>query len=53
VTKIKKKHHTFSSIAGVRHTIATILGTVIEEVSAIFAPPNFSDLISSFATRSY
>jgi len=34
-----KKHHTFSSTAGVRPTIRAILGTVIEEVRAIFAPP--------------
>ena len=32
-----KKHHTFSSTAGARSTIATILGTVIEEVLHIFA----------------
>ena len=32
---------TFSSSAGARPTITTILGTVIEEVRAIFASPNF------------
>ena len=37
VTDIQK-NHTFSSTAGMRRTIPTILGTVIEEVSAIFAP---------------
>ena len=37
----KKKHHTFSSTAGARPTIPTILGMVIEEVRAIFAAPNF------------
>jgi len=36
-----KKHHTFSSTAGARPTITTILGTVIEEVRAIFAPLTF------------
>jgi len=36
-----KKHHTFSSTAGAPPTISTILGMVIEEVSSIFAPPNF------------
>ena len=39
--KKQKKHHTFSSIAGARTTILTILGMVIEEVRPIFAPPNF------------
>jgi len=33
--------------------IPTILGMVIEEVRTIFAPPNFFDLISSFAARGY
>ena len=41
--KQKKKHHTFSSTAGARPTIPTILGMMIEEVRPIFAPlhPNF------------
>jgi len=34
-----KKHHTFSSTAGARPTIPTILGMVIEEVRPVFAPP--------------
>jgi len=34
-----KKHHTFSSTAGARPRIPTILGMVIEEVRPIFAPP--------------
>jgi len=38
--KTDKKHHTFSSSAGARPTIHTILGMVIEEVRTIFAPPN-------------
>jgi len=47
-----KKHHTFSSTAGVRPTIPTILGMVIEEVRPVFAPPlTFFDPISSFAAR--
>ena len=37
--KTDKKHHTFSSTAGTRPTIPTILGMVIEEVRPIFAPP--------------
>jgi len=36
-----KKAHTFSSTAGARPTIPTILGMVIEEVRPVFAPPNF------------
>jgi len=44
-----KKHHTFSSTA----TIPTILGTVIEKIRTIFAPPNFFDPISSFAAMAY
>jgi len=36
-----KKHHTFSSTAGARPTIPTILSMVIEEVRPIFAPLNF------------
>jgi len=40
-------------MAGVWPTISTILGIVIEEVWAIFAYPNFFDLISIFATRGY
>jgi len=39
--KQTKTSHFFSSTAGARRTIPTILGTVIEEVRAIFAPPNF------------
>ena len=35
--KEKKKHHTFSSTAGARPRIPTILGMVIEEVRPIFA----------------
>ena len=37
--KTNKKHHTFSSTAGARPTIPTILGMVIE-VRAICAPTN-------------
>jgi len=48
-----KKHHTFWSTAGARPTIPTSLGTVIEQVRPVFAPPNFFDPISSFAVRSY
>jgi len=48
-----EKHHTFSSTAGARPTIPTILGMVIEEVRAIFAPLNFIDPISSFAGTGY
>ena len=36
----KQKHHTFSSTAGARPTIPTIIGLVIEEVRPIFGPPN-------------
>ena len=39
--KQTKKHHTFSSTAGARPTIPTILGMVIEEVCTMFAPLNF------------
>jgi len=39
--KQTKKHHTFSSTAGERPRIPTILGMVIEEVSPMFAAPNF------------
>jgi len=49
--KQTKKDHTFSSTAGARPTIPTILGMVIEEVRPIFAPPNFFDPILSFAAR--
>jgi len=49
----RQKHHTFSSTAGARPMIPTILGTVIEEVRPVFAPPNFFDPISSFAARGY
>ena len=48
-----KKNHTFSSTAGARHTIPTILCMVIEEVCPIFAPPNFFEPISCFAVRGY
>jgi len=44
-----KKHHTFSSTAGARPAITTILGTVIEEVRTILHPLTLFDLISSFA----
>jgi len=40
-TKNEQKHHTFSSTAGARPTIPTILGMVIEEVRPVFVPPNF------------
>jgi len=40
-TDRQKKHHTFSSTAGARPTIPTILGMVIEEVRPIFAPLTF------------
>jgi len=49
----KKKHHTFSSTAGARPTIPTILGMVMEKFRPIFAPRNFFDPISSFAARGY
>ena len=49
--KTNKKHDTFSSTAGARPTNPTILGAVIEEVRAIFAPRNVFDPISSFAAR--
>jgi len=39
--KTNKKHHTFSSTAGARSTITTVLGMVIEEVPPIFAPLTF------------
>ena len=39
--KRTKKHHTFSSTAGARPTIPTVLGMVIEEVRPVFATPNF------------
>ena len=48
-----KKHHTFSSTAGARPTIPTILGMVIEDDRTIFAHPNFFDPSNSFATRGY
>jgi len=47
----KKKHHTFSSTAGARLRIPSILRMVKEEVRPIFAPPKFFDAISSFAAR--
>jgi len=46
----RQKNHTFSPTAGARPTIATM---VIEEVPAIFAPPNFFDPISRFTARGY
>ena len=50
--KTNKKHHTFSSTADARSTIPTILGTVIEEVRALFAPAlTYFAPISSFAAR--
>jgi len=51
--KKQKKYHTFSSKAGTRPTIPTTVGTVIEEVRAIYAPPKFLDPISTFASRVY
>ena len=49
-----EKNHTFSSAAGARPTIPTILGMVIDEVRTIFAPrPNVFDPISSFAATGY
>jgi len=39
--KKRTKNHTFSSTAGARLTIPTILGMVKEEVRPIFVPPNF------------
>ena len=47
------KKLTFSSTAGARPTIPTILDTVIENVRLVFAPPNFFDPSSSFAARGY
>jgi len=38
---VTKKHHTFSSTAGARPMITTILGMVIEQVCPIFAPLTF------------
>ena len=49
----KQTDHTFSSTAGARPMISTILGVVIEEVRTIFAPRNFFDPISSFAAGGY
>jgi len=37
--KKQTKNHTFSSTAGARYTIPTILGMVIEEVRPVFALP--------------
>ena len=53
--KTNKKHHTFSSTAGGRSAIPTILGMVIEEVRPVFAPLSltFFDPISSFAARGF
>jgi len=42
-----KKYHTFSSTAGARPTIPTILGMVIEEVRTIFSPSPWLFLIWS------
>jgi len=39
---------TFSSTAGARPTIPTILGVVIEKVCTIIAPLTFFDPVSSF-----
>jgi len=36
---VMEKHHTFSSTAGVRPTIPTLVGMVIEKVRTIFASP--------------
>ena len=44
--KKERKKHTFSSTAGARPTIPTILGMIIEEVRPIFAPLTFFDPIS-------
>jgi len=44
---------TFSSTAGARLRIPTILRMVIEEVRPIFAPHNIFDAISSFAARGH
>jgi len=49
----RQKTSHFSSTAGARPTIPTLLGMVIEEVRPIFAPPNFFDPISSFAARAF
>ena len=51
--KTNKKHHTFSSTAGARPTISTVLGMVIEEVRPVFAPPTFFNPINSLAVRGY
>jgi len=37
--KQTKKHHTFLSTASARPRIPIILGTVIEEIRPVFAPP--------------
>jgi len=50
----RQKNNTFSSTAGARLTIPTILRMVIEEDRTIFAPPlTFFDPSNSFATRGY
>jgi len=47
-----KKHHAFSSTAGARRTIPTILIMVTEELPFLH-PLTFSDPISSFAAKGY
>jgi len=37
----RQKNHTFSSTAGARPTIPTVLSKLIEKVRPVFAPPNF------------
>ena len=49
----KRKHHNFSSTAGARPTISTILGMVIEEVCHFCTPLTFFYPISNFAARGY
>ena len=49
----KKKHHTFSSTAGARPTIPTIIGMVIEEVRPVFATPTYFDPISIVSPLNY
>jgi len=51
--KNRQKNHTFSSTAGARPTIPTMLGMVIEEDRTIFAPLTFFDPNNSFATSDY
>jgi len=47
------KNHTFSSIAGARPTIPTIIGMVIEEVRPVFATPTYFDPISIVSPLNY